>query len=212
MTQDPPNPSDASPPPTHPEAPQDGEPGDGVDTPAELDEAGSPQGPEDNAAARLAEAKAKLDDLNDKYLRKAAELENTKRRLQRQLDEARSYAIADVVKEMLPVLDDLELALEHATTEKAEAASVETFLDGMNLVKRKFSSVLERHGIVGFASLGKPFDPKVHEAISQQESDTAPDGTVMGEYLKGYMLHDRLLRPALVIVARNPTAQAAQEE
>jgi molecular chaperone GrpE len=207
MTQDPPIPADPSAGPTEGEDEDDAQ---RPQSPAEVEALSAGDEPaDDDLAARLIAAEASLAELNDKYLRKAAELENTKRRLLKQVDETKRYGVEEVVKEMLPVLDDLELALGHAN-EQGQRASGDSLLDGMNLVKRKFASVIERYGAVPFDSLGKPFDPKVHEAISQQETDQAPDGSVLGEYLKGYMLHDRLLRPALVIVARNPSDRTPQ--
>jgi molecular chaperone GrpE len=140
--------------------------------------------------------------------RKAADLENNKRRMQKQMAEIRKFGIEGVLRELLPVIDDLERAIEHAKNSAADpevGATIDNVLEGVVLVRKKFSSTLERFGVVGFESIGEEFDPQLHEAIAHVTTTDLPTGTVAEEFLKGYMLHERLLRPAVVGVARQPS-------
>lgn len=146
--------------------------------------------------AELAEAKAKAKDHWDKVLRATADLENYRRRAKRDVDDAKADAKTKVLKEMLPVVDNLERALAH--TESTDVASL---LEGVRLVLRQFTHALEKCDVTPVDADGKPFDPNQHEAIGQQDSD-APPGSVISVLQKGYRLSDRLLRPALVVVAR----------
>jgi molecular chaperone GrpE len=152
--------------------------------------------PAAGVAAELAEAKAKAKENWDKFLRATADLENYRRRAKRDLDDAKAESRTRVLKEMLPVVDNLERALAH--TDGADTASI---LEGVRLVLRQFSHALEKCEVTAIEADGKPFDPNQHEAIGQKESD-APAGSVVEVLQKGYKLADRLLRPALVIVAR----------
>ena len=160
----------------------------------------------DPLEAELADAKAKAKDHWDKYLRATADLENYRRRSKRDLDDAKAESRTRVLKEMLPVIDNLERALAH--TDGVDTASL---LEGVRLVLRQFSHALEKCEVTAIDADGKPFDPNQHEAIGQKESD-APPGSVVEVLQKGYKLADRLLRPSLVIVARaRPDAAPATE-
>ncbi len=173
-------------------------PPDDPGIPVEVD-APPPSAPVDRMAAleaELADAKAKVKDHWDKVLRATADLENYRRRAKRDVDDAKADAKTKVLKEMLPVVDNLERALAH--TESTDVASL---LEGVRLVLRQFSHALEKCDVTPVEADGKPFDPNQHEAIGQQESD-APPGSVISVLQKGYRLSDRLLRPALVVVAR----------
>jgi len=139
----------------------------------------------------------------DRYLRTAADLENFRKRQRRELDDARFEAKSKVLKEMLPVVDNLERAIEHATQQAGQSPIVE----GVQLVLRQFMSAFERLDVTPIEAAGQPFDPNLHEAISQQESDQ-PAGTVVQVLQRGYRAGERLLRPALVVVAK---AKAAPE-
>jgi len=165
---------------------------------------------------QLQESQAAAQEFRDQLYRKAAELENTRRRLSKQLRDAKKYAGDSVLREFLPVNDDLERAIEHASASAAEDgdgeknAQVSSFIDGMTLVLRKFTATLERFGVKGFASIGEPFSPQLHEAIQQITTTEIEPGHVAAEFLRGYMMHDRLLRPALVAVAAPPAAAAPE--
>lgn len=146
--------------------------------------------------------------LNDKILRMAAEMDNTRKRLERERNEAIAYANEQILRELLPVIDNLERAISHANSE----TDSKTLLEGVEITLRSFLATLERFGCIPFESVGKPFDPSYHEAIMQQETDEHPENTVVQEYQKGYMLKDRLLRPAMVVVARSGKQKKQGEE
>ncbi len=188
---------------------------EGIDTPIEV-EVEAPKAPEDPQAARIAQLEAALTkaegekkDNWDKFLRSAADLENHRRRAKRDLEDAKADAKTRVLKEMLPVVDNLERALQHAE-DGAKAGEQAAIVDGVRLVLRQFTSAFERCDVHGVQAEGQPFDPNLHEAISQQETDAHPPGTVTQVLQRGYKLADRLLRPALVVVAK--AAPPAAEE
>lgn len=138
--------------------------------------------------------------LHDQLLRTAADFDNFRKRSRKELDDARAKAREDVIREVLPVVDNLERAL---------ASSQETsgpVFDGVKLVLRQLTSALERFEVKGFASVGEVFDPARHEAISQVETPDRPAGTVHLEMQKGYVMGSRLVRPAMVAVAKAPSA------
>ncbi len=171
-----------------------------VETPA-------PAAPEANPTAEL---EAKIAGLEkdkkenwDRYLRTAADLENLRKRQKRELDDAKLESKGRVLKEMLPVVDNLERAIEHATTQ----AGSNPIVEGVQLVLRQFLTAFERLEVTPVEANGQPFDPNLHEAISQQESDQAP-GTVVQVLQRGYKSGERLLRPALVVVAKAKAAPA----
>lgn len=136
----------------------------------------------------------------DRYLRQAAELENFKKRTLRERDDAIRYANEYLIKDLLPVIDNLERAVVHAKGGDGGKPVVE----GVEMVLKGFFDVLTRHGVVPVSAVGQPFDPVKHEAMAQLESDKHLPNTVMVEHNKGYLLNDRLLRPALVSIAKAP--------
>lgn len=172
-----------------------------VDPPAKV------EAPDRAAALEQALAKAEQErkDAWDKYVRAVADLENYRRRAKRDLDDARAESRTRVLKEMLPVVDNLERAVSHGAEGDGNAV-----LEGVRLVLRQFTTALERCEVTAVEAEGKAFDPNLHEAIGQQESDAAP-GTVVSVLQKGYRLADRLLRPALVVVARPRAAAPAAD-
>jgi len=159
--------------------------------------------PIEQLKAALAKAEQEKKENWDKFLRAAADLENYRRRTKRDLDDARAEAKTRVLKEMLPVIDNLERAVAHAE-DAANAGDLAAIVDGVRLVLRQFGTALERSDVHAVEADGQPFDPNVHEAISQQETADKPAGTVLNVLQRGYKLGDRLLRPALVVVAKQP--------
>ncbi len=160
---------------------------------------------------KLAAAEKEKKDNWDRYLRAAADLENLRKRQKRELDDARFDTKNKVLKEMLPVVDNLERAMEHALAGfaggAADAAS-KAIVEGVQLVLRQFQTAFERLDIAPIDALGQPFDPNLHEAISQIESDQPP-GTIVQVLQRGYRAGDRLLRPSLVVVAKaKPSAES----
>ncbi|MGB2693402.1 MAG: nucleotide exchange factor GrpE [Thermodesulfobacteriota bacterium] len=146
-----------------------------------------------------AEIENELEELNQQYLRLAADFENYKRRMTKERADSVAYGNEELIKEMLNVLDNLQRALEH-TEHQDDAKPV---IDGVKLVQKQFVSTLEKFGVKPIdASKGKEFDPMLHQAIEHVESDEIAPGLVLSEMLTGYKLKDRLLRPALVVVAK----------
>ncbi len=136
----------------------------------------------------------------DRYLRSAADLENLRKRNKREAEDAKFDAKSKVLKEMLPVVDNLERAIEHASA-SGEGDKPHPIVEGVQLVLRQFTTAFERLDVTAIDAMNQPFDPNLHEAISQQESDS-PAGTVVQVLQRGYKAGDRLLRPSLVVVAK----------
>jgi molecular chaperone GrpE len=194
------------------------EPGEGLDVQVEVDPPAADPAADPAAApaaeaaapdleALLAKAEQEKKENYDRFLRAAADLENHRRRAKRDLDDARAETKTRVLKEMLPVVDNLERGLAHAeeAVKQGEASGV---VDGLRLVLRQFNHAFERLDVTPVEAQGQPFDPNVHEAISQVESADHPPGTVVSVLQRGYKLGDRLLRPALVVVAKPPSSPA----
>ena|SRR5262245_2924360 len=139
----------------------------------------------------------------DRYLRQVAELENFRKRASREREEAIRFANEALVKDLLPVVDNLERAVAHAK----DGGNGKPLVEGVEMVLRGFFDTLAKHGVVPIAAVGQRFDPEKHEAMAQIESGTYEPDTVVEEYHKGYLLRDRLLRPALVSVAKTPKSQ-----
>lgn len=165
-------------------------------------------------ADKTAELEAKVAGLEkekkenwDRYLRAAADLENLRKRQKREAEDAKFEAKSKVLKEMLPVVDNLERAIEHAASQAGDevAGNAKAIIEGVQLVLRQFTTAFERLDVTPVEAMGQPFDPNLHEAISQQESDQ-PAGTVVQVLQRGYKSGDRLLRPALVVVAKPKAA------
>lgn len=152
----------------------------------------------DVASDPLAEALAEVARLQDARLRAAADLENFRRRSVKEMEDARREAREGLLKALLPVFDNLDRAIQSAQC----SADVKAVNDGLLLVQRQFVEVLEREGIVRVATVGRPFDPAVHEAIQQVESSDVASGIILAEVHSGYVHGERLMRPAGVVVAK----------
>jgi molecular chaperone GrpE len=146
----------------------------------------------------LDQLRAQVAEAQDRYLRTQAELENTRKRLRREMDEERRYAELSLLADLLPVIDNVSRAIE-AAEKKADAASL---LTGFKMVLQQLNGVLDKHHCQLIKAEGQPFDPAVHEAIMQQPSDEHPDNTVLAVGQTGYTLHDRVVRPAQVVVSK----------
>ncbi len=162
----------------------------------------------DDAAARLLEKTKEAEEYHDRLLRLAAEMENLKKRLEREKGELLQFANESLIKELLPVVDNLELALEHGRRQDAPPA----LLEGIELVHHGFLKALARFGVTPLNGVGEPFDPAFHNAVLEEETSETPDCTVTKELQRGYLLHQRLLRPAMVVVARNPQPHTKSEK
>ncbi|MCY4131399.1 MAG: nucleotide exchange factor GrpE [Nitrospira sp.] len=182
-----------------------------VDTNAE----GIPENPQKNVEApsltdQLLEKDEELHALNDKYLRLAAEFDNYKRRVQRDQQDTIRFANEKLFKNLLPTLDNLERALQSGR----EQDRIEGLLEGVDLTYKHFLDTLQKMGIKQVSSVGEVFDPAKHQAVGQVESTTIPENVIVDEYQKGYFVHDRILRPAMVTVAKTkpePGDEEAQE-
>lgn len=139
--------------------------------------------------------------LNDRMLRMMADVDNMRKRLEREREDIICYGNEQLLRELLPVIDNLERALQHGESQSDPQAIKE----GVELTLRNFLSVLEKFGCKPFDSVGMPFDPRYHEAVMQKESKEYPENTVIEEFQRGYMFRDRLLRPAMVVVAKGST-------
>src|SRR5580700_2493351 len=152
--------------------------------------------------SRAEAASTEPDERDARYLRLAADFENFKRRKTQEIADARRYESEDAALALLPVLDNLRRAVDHAS----EAGAEEFFVSGLELVVREFETALERIGVVPVPAVGERFDPALHDAIAAEESDDVTEDTVIAELVPGYRLHDRLLRPAIVRVVRPRSA------
>jgi molecular chaperone GrpE len=147
------------------------------------------------------EAKTLLaEEHRDRYLRGAAEFDNARKRAAREREEYTRYANESLLRELLPVLDNFERALQSARIEPIAAAVTA----GVELIQRELLRVLEKFGVTSFTSVGQPFDPERHEAIARVPAQGQPEGTVVDETARGYLLNGRVLRPAMVTVASSP--------
>lgn len=150
----------------------------------------------------LADARATIDDLHDKMLRAAAENENFKKRVERERMASLKYAGENIFKEILPVVDNLERAVDQGVVEGADAEqNLAGLLEGVQLTLKSVVATLEKFEVKPIDSVGQPFDPKHQEALTMGESDTIPANHVITDFEKGYYYKDRLLRPAKVIVS-----------
>ena len=145
----------------------------------------------------LQKLKSERDALLDRLARSQAEFENARKRAAREQQEHRDYASAEAIKSLLPVIDNFERALSVAPSQNTE------FRTGIELIYKQLQDVLQKLGVRQIAAKGQLFDPRHHEAIEMVETDEAPDHSVLDELQHGYMLKDRLLRPAMVRVAKN---------
>ena len=142
--------------------------------------------------------KAEAQENHDRYLMSAAEFENFKKRMDRERSDSIRFANEELIKQLLPIVDNLERALAHAE----EVGADEAMIEGVNMVHKQFIDALEKFGITRVEAMEKPFDPNYHEAMMQVETNEHPPNTVVMEMAKGYMLHDRLIRPAIVGVSK----------
>lgn len=151
----------------------------------------------------LAEEKKKAEDYLANWQRAQADFINYKRRNEQERQDFNKFANANLALSLLPVLDDLERALSSMSKSVKHS-----WVEGVRLVERKFKSVMETQGVTPIKALGEPFDPNFHEAIRQ---DKGKEGIVIEEFQKGYMIHDRLLRPAKVVVGNGEEAEKEEE-
>ena len=149
------------------------------------------------ADQKIAELESQIHDASQNALRAHAELENYRKRAQRELADERRYALVPLVRDLLPVVDNLQRAIDAAQ----QASDGAALLEGVKLVEGQFEAILKQHGCVPIETVGTLFDPNQHQAIGQEPSTEHPAGTVSRSFQAGYKLHDRVIRPAQVFVS-----------
>jgi molecular chaperone GrpE len=152
----------------------------------------------------LKERAVRADENWDRLLRTTADFENFKKRAAREKQEAIKYANEGLLQKLLPVLENLDMAL--AATQATRPEAGQSLQAGVNMICQQLKGVLAEAGLEELEALGKPFDPNLHEALMQKETPDAPEGQVVQQLRKGYKFRDRLLRPAGVVVAKPPAA------
>jgi molecular chaperone GrpE len=153
---------------------------------------------DESAASETEKLRAERDALLDRLARLQAEFDNARKRAVREQQEFREYAAADVIKNFLPILDSFERALRAGGDSNSN-----DFRSGIELIYRQFQDALQKIGVQPIVSVGQPFDPRVHEAVEMVDTSEVPDHHVLDELQRGYKYKERLLRPAMVRVARN---------
>jgi molecular chaperone GrpE len=157
---------------------------------------------------KVKELSEKLKESHERLLRAAADLENFRKRWVKEKEEIQRYGIEKLLKDFLPIQDNLERALDHAKN----GDDFDSLRQGIGMTRKLFEDSLARHGVRSFTSVGRPFDPRLHEALQQVPSRDQAPNHVVSEVVKGYLLHDRLARPALVIVSKGVTEASDETE
>lgn len=168
------------------------------------DQAGADQ----DLPAKLIEKEKEAKENYEKYLRSAAELENYKKFAAKERADLIRYNNENIIRDILPVLDSLDRALDLEGTSK----DVNAFMDGLRMIQEQLFTRLEKYGVRKIEAVGKEFDPNIHEALLQVASDEHENNHVIREFEKGYLLNDRLLKPAKVSVARRPASEKELEK
>ena len=166
-------------------------------------------GDEESLEERLRAEQARAEENYDRLLRVTAEFENYKKRMQREMNDFRKFATESFIKDILPIVDNLERALEipYGNSEKA----FQSMREGVQMTLKGLLTSLEKFGVVPVDSLDKPFDPNFHQAVMQEESEGHSENTVSKELQRGYMIKDRLLRPAMVVVSKKPDSRPQEK-
>lgn len=166
---------------------------------AETSGAALEAGADGDMAVELEKARGQVKDLEDKFLRLAAEMDNFKKRMQREREASLKYAEENLLRELLPSLDNLERAIEQGRNSESGSA----LLAGVEMTGKGLLVTLEKFGLKHLGAVGQPFDPNFHEALAMEATDTMAENHILQEYMKGYMFKDRLLRAAKVVVSKS---------
>jgi len=178
--------------------------------PADSDDVAAEAGAPENESAvaqgagpqeELRTLKAERDALYDRLARQQADLENQRKRIAKEQADYKDYALADAIRQLLPIVDSFDRAIQH------EGGEDKDFRSGVELINRQLHDALAKLGVRPIAAQGGPFDPRLHQAVQMVDTDAVPDHHVVDELQRGYTLKDRLLRPAMVRVARNPKSK-----
>ncbi len=171
-------------------------------------EAEAPEAEIDRLRGELSQALSDTKTHQEQYLRTLADMENLRKRTQRDKEELAKFANENFLREILPVIDNLERAVEHAE----QAESNDGLFEGVQMTLTQFSQLLSRFGVEPVDAIGQAFDPAYHQAMGQMESDEHPVNTVVQQMQKGYQLNNRLLRPAFVMLAKAPEIVKTEDE
>ncbi len=147
-------------------------------------------------ADEIDELRKERDNLNDRLLRQAAEFDNYRKRIDRERRDSALYASVDFVQDLLPVIDDFERALQ------TEAPGAESYRQGLEIIHRALMDMLRKRGVTAIDAVGTNFDPQIHQAVAHEEAPDRQDGEVMEQFTRGYRIGDKLIRPAMVKVAK----------
>ena len=168
---------------------------------------GAPSDQADKPATPLEEAQAEIARIRDQLLRTAADYDNFRKRTRREVEDAQKRSKEEFLRELLPVFDNLERAVAHAS----QASDAKAVADGVGMVLKQFQDTLGKVGIKRIPAVGGAFDPSLHEAIQQVETNDHPAGTIVAEVQPGYALGDRLVRASMVVVAKPKTKGEAEK-
>jgi molecular chaperone GrpE len=158
---------------------------------------------------RLKASESKAETNHERLLRVTADFENCKKRMEKEMNEFRRFANESLIKEILPIMDNLERALK--TEYEKDGDAFDGMKKGVEMTLKGLKDSLQKFGVIPMDALEKPFDPNYHQAVSQEESDEYPENIVTQELQKGYMLGDRLLRPPMVVVSKKPETKFKAE-
>ena len=182
-------------------SPESAAPEDGLTSAAALDNGAAEAAPANALDARIAKLQSDIERLNDRTLRAQADAQNIKRRAEQEMEKARKYALERFAGELLPVVDNLERALEAAS---GDDEAIKPIAEGVELTLKSFQDVLRKFQVEPVDPVGEPFDPQRHQAMSLIDNPDAEPNTVLAVMQKGYTLNERLLRPAMVVVSKAP--------
>lgn len=166
----------------------------------------------DMLSGKVVELEAAVNQFKDQLLRKAAEFENYKKRVENDSLSLIKYANEDLIRKLLPVIDDFERSFKASKQNISENLSESLFMKGVDLIYNKFQNILESQGVKHFDVVGEPFDPELHDALIQMPRNDVPSHTVIEEVDKGYMLNGKVIRHARVIVSASPPESGVESE
>ena len=187
---------------------------DGPEAPGPTREPAEPESPERDAMAVIEALNAENTQLKDRVLRTLAEMENLRRRTEREVSDAKTYGVTSFARDMLTVIDNLTRALEHVPAGARASAdpAIRSMIEGVELTARDLEAVLGRHGVKKLEPKGQKFDPNFHQAIFEAPDETTPPGTVAQVVQSGWTIGDRVLRPAMVGISKGGPRAAPREE
>ena len=167
------------------------------------------QDTEKELQVRLERTEIQAKENYDRFLRVSADFENYKKRMNRESESFKKYANESLIRELLPVVDNLERAFDSASLNQEASQSL---VKGVHLTISEIQNIFKRFSVKPISSVNKPFDPAFHQAVIQEETDAVDENMVIKELQKGYLIHDRLLRPAMVVVSKSPANQNKDNE